>query len=788
VKIFDQASHRHYARSVKPFAISLLLLAVLSSASLLLGASNVDELRTKADAGDAAAQFNLGVMYANGEGVPKDSVEAVKWYLKAAEQGVSEAQCSLGMMYDTGEGVPRDSAEALRWYRKAADQGHAGAQFNLGLMYAKDKGVAIDLAEAAKWFRKAADQDYVAAQSWLGNMYAIGAGVAKDPAEAVKWYLKAAEQGVSEAQCKLGVMYNTGDGVPKDSAEALKWFRKAADQGDAEAQFNLGMIYFNRFVGAQNLAEATKWFRKAADQGYAAAQTWLGIMYDLDALEGMPKDRAETIKEFREGMPKDSAEAVRLFRKAADQGYADAQFALGGAYAEGNGVPKNSAAAVSWYRKAAEQGHANAQYWLANMYDDGEGVPKDSAEALRWYRKAAAQGNGFARFKVAEMDAFVGGCLKAAEEGNADSQCTLGTMYAIGYGVPKNSAVAAMWYRKAADQGDALAQFNLGAMYATGEGVPKDSAEAAKWYRKAAEQGVADAQNNLGVMYLEGVGVLKDEIEALAWYNVSAASGNEVAVQNRASFERRLGREATLAAQQRAKEILDEIEAAKARQTAFKSSPSATGAVTTTPKSSGSGAIVSAQGHVLTAAHVVADAATLRVVTAQGTWPATVLRIDESNDVAILKISGGSYVPLPVAPSRWVRLGQTVATIGFPNVGIQGFSPKVTRGEISSLNGIADDPRSWQISVPVQPGNSGGPLLDEHGNLIGIVVSKLGLKAAQATGDIPQNVNYAVKSAYALALLEPYLDKNAPEPRQGTKSFEDMVAQAQQSVVLILAY
>jgi S1-C subfamily serine protease len=147
-------------------------------------------------------------------------------------------------------------------------------------------------------------------------------------------------------------------------------------------------------------------------------------------------------------------------------------------------------------------------------------------------------------------------------------------------------------------------------------------------------------------------------------------------------------------------------------------------------------------------------------------------------------------VPLPIAPSRQVRLGQTVATIGFPNIGFQGFSPKVTRGEISSVNGYADDPRNWQISVPVQPGNSGGPLLDESGNLIGVVITKLGLKAVKATGDIPQNVNYAVKSAYALALLEPYLGDNAPEPNQPSRKpgFEDMVSKAQQSVVLILCY
>jgi S1-C subfamily serine protease len=172
------------------------------------------------------------------------------------------------------------------------------------------------------------------------------------------------------------------------------------------------------------------------------------------------------------------------------------------------------------------------------------------------------------------------------------------------------------------------------------------------------------------------------------------------------------------------------------------------------------------------------------------TKDATVLRVDEANDLAVLKITGSTFAPLPIAPSRKMRLGQVVATIGFPNIEIQGFSPKVTRGEISSLNGIGDDPRAWQISVPVQTGNSGGPLLDENGNLVGVVVSKLGLNAAKLTGDLPQNVNYAVKSAYALALLEPYLGSDPPEPNQtSTKPrFEDMVAKAQQSVVLVLVY
>ena len=180
----------------------------------------------------------------------------------------------------------------------------------------------------------------------------------------------------------------------------------------------------------------------------------------------------------------------------------------------------------------------------------------------------------------------------------------------------------------------------------------------------------------------------------------------------------------------------------------------------------------------------------MKVYTAHGLQSAKVLRIDEANDIAVLQLDAGTYAALPVAASQRVRLGQTVATIGFPNIEIQGFSPKVTRGEISSLNGVGDDPRSWQISVPVQPGNSGGPLTDEGGNLVGIVESKLSIEAAKATNDIPQNVSYAVKSTYALALLEPYFGDSAPQPglSPNPPRFEDMVAKAQQSVVLILVY
>ena len=92
------------------------------------------EFKTEANRGHARAQFALGFMYYNGQGITRNYAEAAKWYRKAAEHGIADAQSRLGFMYANGLGVPRNYAAASKWYRKAAKQGNATAQFNLGFM------------------------------------------------------------------------------------------------------------------------------------------------------------------------------------------------------------------------------------------------------------------------------------------------------------------------------------------------------------------------------------------------------------------------------------------------------------------------------------------------------------------------------------------------------------------------------------------------------------------------------------------------------------------------------
>lgn len=115
---------------------------------------------------------------------------------RMAENGSANAQFNLGAMYDNGDGVPEENdAEAAKWYRLAADQGHVDAQFNLGVMYANGEGVSRDFAEAASWYRKAADQGDYRAQYNLGVLYDNGEGVEQSNIESYVWWYIAAESG-----------------------------------------------------------------------------------------------------------------------------------------------------------------------------------------------------------------------------------------------------------------------------------------------------------------------------------------------------------------------------------------------------------------------------------------------------------------------------------------------------------------------------------------------------------------------------------------------------------------
>jgi S1-C subfamily serine protease len=169
----------------------------------------------------------------------------------------------------------------------------------------------------------------------------------------------------------------------------------------------------------------------------------------------------------------------------------------------------------------------------------------------------------------------------------------------------------------------------------------------------------------------------------------------------------------------------------------------------------GTGFYINRQGHVLTNAHVV-DKCRELTVSRQGSAPipASLVKADASNDLAVL-IAAPSPAVATFRAGRPVRAGEAVVAYGFPLTGMLSSGGIVTNGSVSALAGLGDDSRYLQISAPVQAGNSGGPLLDSSGNVVGIVTSSIRDSAvARRTGAIPQNINFALKADVARTFLE----------------------------------
>ena len=192
---------------------------------------------------------------------------------------------------------------------------------------------------------------------------------------------------------------------------------------------------------------------------------------------------------------------------------------------------------------------------------------------------------------------------------------------------------------------------------------------------------------------------------------------------------------------------------------------------------------------LVTANHVIEGADSIVVVVAENdVRNAEVVTRDPANDIAIIKIKGA---PLTTAPlklaSKQAKLGSKIAVLGFPLPDVLGSKIQATSGEISGLGGMKNDPRYYQISAAVQSGNSGGPVLNENDEVVGVVISKLdALNMLKENGDLPQNVNFAVKQSYLLPLIDTAgIVLPTIAPRKANR-IEDVIGLAKDSVYLVV--
>ncbi|MCO6498607.1 MAG: sel1 repeat family protein [Chitinophagaceae bacterium] len=501
------------------------------------------------DLGNTMAMTQLGDLYRDGKGVPKNLQQAEKWYLKAHQNGYDFAAYLLGNLYykelnKPAEGMKlleeyyqnhgnhydfstmgyryayederiRNLGKAVYWYQKAYENGETDKLIQIGKLYLNgDKGFR-DLDKAEYYFNRAKneglDVDFLLSSlksakelAVLEKEQAQNQALAKtngeaeyhkafeieetNPSEALNLYKQSAEKGDVRAMFSIYFMYNKGEGVAKNEREALKWLTMAGEKGDSTAISWLARGYESETFGAKDIAKSMYWYKKLSPldpSGRIDLHIGIGYRYN------------EAIKN-----PK---EAEIWFEKAANKGLPEGMFELGKVL-EGQ---REYEKAVAWYKKAGENGEATAWKELGGIYL----LPsmKNRELALEYLKKAMG-------LNVAGAKDLYDGAVRISESSRQIEQAVSIMKDAYAFIEKKEYSSAFPLLKKSAEMGHMGAMHWLGMLYGNGLGTNKDLNEEVKWLTLAANKGHRAALSQLASLYAEGKGVKKDVREALRLY------------------------------------------------------------------------------------------------------------------------------------------------------------------------------------------------------------------------------------------------------------------------------
>lgn len=446
-----------------------------------------------------------------------------------------------------------------------------------------------------------------------------------------------------------------------------------------------------------------------------------------------------------QGPARDTAAACERFDEASRERLPQAWFRVGQCYAQGWGRSVDKTQAADWYRRAAEGGLAVAQTAYALAMQRGDGTERDPRGAASWFGRAASAGDSNAALALARA-------------------------YEAGLGVARDPIRAAQWMHYAADRRNPAAQVALAQWYLAGTSVERSALYAYAWAQIASDSALrvgdlaiadllsqrAAAVRRQAAGQLSGEQLIEGQRLGRDWRPQALAlklpGGSETAPG--ATAEPGAAVPGSPAPSQRSPSVGaipdPPVLASPSPPAAGSGAPAAPPAAARPRPTTGSGFFVSRAGHLVTNEHVVRDCREIRLGDGQ---TAELIAIDRRADLALLKSGPVDQAAVLRSDAR-PRQGEDVVIYGFPLRGVLSSSGQLGAGMVTALTGLRDNPLQIQIDVPVQPGNSGGPLIDAHGEVIGVVVSKLNaLRIAQVTGDIPQNVNFAVAAAPLKALI-----------------------------------
>jgi TPR repeat protein len=444
----------------------------------------------------------------------------------------------------------------------------------------------------------------------------------------------------------------------------------------------------------------------------------------------------------------DPARGVQRMRQAAESGDAGANALLSRMYFAGSNVPRNDEEGLRLATAAIGQGHMETAGRLGNRLLWGFDVPKDQTRGLALVKQAVeppSKPDGRMLFYMAQAYWFGGGMAadkptaarwfeRAASQGYLAAHGNLGSFASEN---KRWSEAIDHWRRAATAAGIAEAQHNLYSVYYDGgSGVPQDYDLARFWLVRAARQGNAHSQALLGYHHYSGKLMNQD-----VFYSLATAKEYEGARERRDQIAALLSPGEITDAQRMAREFEQEANDLSEMELT----------------STGTGFFTDV-GVAITNEHVIGECAKIAVQTADGiTADVRVMAANMDLDLALLQVRAE---PAKTIKTRLVAfapeepaLGERATVFGFPLTGLLASSGSLTTGTVTARAGIEDDATRLQFSTPVQPGNSGGALLDDHGRVIGVVQAGLNPIQQGKQTFVPQNVNFAIKAKELRAFL-----------------------------------